>query len=42
MLNFIHLSSSLVECSNSLFPKENSLIEFYYVYLEYVMIASIL
>ena len=42
MLNFIHLSSSVVECSISLFPKENLLVWFYYMYLEYIMMASIL
>lgn len=42
MLNFIRLSSSVVECLNSLFTKENLLVGFYYMYLEYITIASIL
>jgi len=42
MLNFIHLSFSVVECSNSLFPKENLLVGFYFMCLEYIMIAFIL
>jgi len=42
MLYFIHLSSSVVECSNSLFPKENLLVGFYCMCLEYIIIASIL
>jgi len=42
MLNFIRLSSSVIECLNSLFPKENLLVGFYYMYVEYITIASIL
>jgi hypothetical protein len=42
MLNFIHLMFSAVECTNSLFPKENVLVGVYCMYVEYIKIASIL
>lgn len=42
MLNFIHLSFSVVEYSNSLFPKENLLVVVYLKYVEYIKIVSII